>query len=516
MDQVRHRVRRKHAILRAVIVGLSTILMASCSAVPAAADQDEAPFENDDWARTDFTVEPMGNTEATKGLNTEIAKANDWPFFAAIRGTRDGVITYDCGGSAISADWVLTAAHCVEGATRNAATGTWERPGSGPMQIVLGQKDLKSVMASDVYAATDIIIAPDYARAGDAQVPVNDIALVKLDRPWAGDVVRLSAGTSSDVDRFFGAAYFAGFGKTDMFRGDLGDFTSEEGRFRAYTDRLRNAMIPTRNAKACRDEYDVEAYDAATMICAGYDSGIVDSCQGDSGGPLVARDFAGRVYLIGIVSHGESCGVRRAPAVYTRVSGFRSFIENAGTGAKFVDAKPEKTIFMTKAGLENLAATLTPAEGKVGVTINDGQTVFDDGDFVSIRISADLAGRLWVFDLDPAGVVNCLFPCEVEELPRSLVHAGGAVVLPEAGLKFRIARPETPGENKLYAFVLPERMALIGDSLPDLGQTKGPIRTVWKSYSEILVYETREALRDTGSADPFANTGMGLVTYTVN
>lgn len=68
----------------------------------------------------------------------------------------------------------------------------------------------------------------------------------------------------------------------------------------------------------------------------------------------------------------------------------------------------------------------------------------------------------------------------------------------------------------MIAFVLPERMALIGDSLPDLGQTKGPIRTVWKSYSEILVYETRDALRDAPDADPYANAGMGIVTYTVN
>ncbi|MEZ5998148.1 MAG: trypsin-like serine protease [Hyphomonas sp.] len=516
MDQVSVRVRAEQSILKAVVAGLVAIVVSGCSAVPAAADPQAAPFEDDDWARTDFTVEPMGNKEATKGLNTEIAKSSDWPFFAAIRGTREGVITYDCGGSAISAEWILTAAHCVEGATHSASSGHWERPGSGAMQVVLGEKDLSKVTAANVYNVTDVIISPDYDRAGDAKVPVNDIALVKLDRAWDGPTVRLSSGTASDVDRFFGAAYFAGYGKTDMFRGKLGTFTSTEGDFRAYTDRLRNAMIPTRNAKACRDIYNVEAYDPSTMICAGYDSGIVDSCQGDSGGPLVARDFAGRVYQIGIVSHGESCGIPGVPAVYTRVSGFRSFIEGTEAGAAFVDAKPEKTVFMTKAGLENLAETLKPAEGKVAVAINGGQTVFASGDKVSIRISADLAGRLWVFDLDPAGVVNCLFPCETEELPRSLIHAGSAVVLPEAGLTFQISRPETPGDNKLYAFVLPERMALIGDSLPDLGQTKGPIRTVWKSYSEILVYEAKAALQDADATDPYANTGMGTVTYTVD
>jgi len=508
-----------HSILKAALLGLLIAATANCAAAPAAADPPDdsaAPAEDDGWARTEFGVKPTGSSQATKGLNTSLARESDWPFFAAIRGTRSGIITYDCGGSAISAEWVLTAAHCVEGAARNESTGHWERPGSGAVQVVLGQKDLEKVTAAYVYNVVDIRISPDYARAGENKVPVNDIALMKLDRPWTGDTVRLSAGTASDVDRFFGAAYFAGFGKTDMFRGDLEDFSSPDGDFRAYTDRLRNAMIPTRNAEACKGEYAVEAYDGNTMICAGYDSGIVDSCQGNSGGPLVARDFAGRVYQIGIVSHGESCGVRRAPAVYTRVSAFRSFVEDAGAGASFVDAKPEKAIFMTKAGLQNLVKTLQPANGKVAVAINDGQTRFNAGDSVSIRIEPELAGRLWVFDLDPAGVVNCIFPCEAEELPDSMVEAGDRKMLPGPGLQFQVTRSETPGDDEVFAFVLPERMALIGDSLPDLGQTKGPIRTVWKSYSEILVYETRDALRDAPDTDPYANAGMGIATYSVD
>jgi hypothetical protein len=276
-------------------------------------------------------------------------------------------------------------------------------------------------------------------------------------------------------------------------------------------------MVPTRNPDACANDYAVEAYDGKSMICAGYDSGIVDSCQGDSGGPLVARDFAGRVYQIGIVSHGESCGVRRAPAVYTRVSNFKDFVLSAATDASFVDAKPEKSVFMTKAGLENLIKTLTPANGKVTVRINDGATAFRAGDKISIRIEPAIAGRLWVFDLDPSGAVTCLFPCESDEVTRSLVHAAQTVTIPDGvglGATIEVAPPTTPGDSKLIAFVLPERMALIGDTLPDLGQTKGPIKTVWKSYSDILVYEAREAMQ--GNADPFANTGMGIVTYSVS
>ena len=495
-----------------LLAGLSLCAVA-CTAAPVSAQTDDFPGDDPSWARTEFDVTPSDHEQATKGLNTQVAREQDWPFFAAIRGTREGVITYDCGGSVISADWVLTAAHCVEGAARNAATGAWERPGSGAIEVVLGQKDLRQVEAGNVYAVTDVRISPDYTRAGESNLPVNDIALLKLGRPWTGDTVRLSAGTASDVDRFFGPAYFAGYGKTDMFRPGLNHYASPEGGFDAYTDRLRNAMIPTRNAEACSGEYAVEAYEPTSMICAGYDSGIVDSCQGDSGGPLIARDFAGRVYQIGIVSHGESCGVRRAPAVYTRVSGFRDFVKSVAPEAVFVDAKPEKTIYMTKAGLENLMKTLAPVQGKVGLKINDGATLFRTDDEIRIHVDSTIAGRLWVFDLDPSGAVTCMFPCTSSEVQRSLVHAAQQVDLPEGAVNFTVAAPTVPGASQLIAFVLPERMALIGDTMPDLGQTKGPIRTVWKSYSEILVYEAREAMRD--DADPYVNTGMGIVTYSV-
>ena len=70
-----------------------------------------------------------------------------------------------------------------------------------------------------------------------------------------------------------------------------------------------------------------ECYDAFTgritprMICAGFFDGSQDACQGDTGGPLT---ISGTV--VGIVSWGEGCARVGRPGVYTRVAEFSNWI----------------------------------------------------------------------------------------------------------------------------------------------------------------------------------------------
>ncbi|KAH8386601.1 hypothetical protein KR093_001464 [Drosophila rubida] len=67
---------------------------------------------------------------------------------------------------------------------------------------------------------------------------------------------------------------------------------------------------------------------AKSMLCASNTNNYeVDSCQGDSGGPLITN---GKV--VGIVSFGLGCGTPNSAGVYSDVYSFRNWIErNAGS-----------------------------------------------------------------------------------------------------------------------------------------------------------------------------------------
>lgn len=64
------------------------------------------------------------------------------------------------------------------------------------------------------------------------------------------------------------------------------------------------------------------------MFCAGYDQEEKDACQGDSGGPHVTR-YKDTWFVTGVVSWGEGCARKGKYGIYTQVSKYIQWMQNA-------------------------------------------------------------------------------------------------------------------------------------------------------------------------------------------
>uniref|UniRef100_A0A8C5V8Y9 Corin, serine peptidase n=1 Tax=Microcebus murinus TaxID=30608 RepID=A0A8C5V8Y9_MICMU len=91
--------------------------------------------------------------------------------------------------------------------------------------------------------------------------------------------------------------------------------------------KLQEGEVRIISLEQCQSYFDMKTI-TARMICAGYESGTVDSCMGDSGGPLVCEGPAGQWTLFGLTSWGSVCFSKvLGPGVYSNVSYFVAWIQ---------------------------------------------------------------------------------------------------------------------------------------------------------------------------------------------
>ncbi|KAI1293648.1 Plasma kallikrein [Halotydeus destructor] len=207
-----------------------------------------------------------------------------------------------CSGSLINDRYVLTAAHC------------FQVPHPEKAIVVLGAYKLSEIDSKKSAAAVqEIIIHPDYSAKGH----VNDLALIKLAKPvkFSKTVQPVClASEYTPIDNLF----LTGWG--------LIKSVQDGGEMSRY---LNEIELPVLSDTFCQKEwmYRSARVDIAKQMCAGVKGR--SSCQGDSGGPLATRT-AGRVFQVGIVSYGTvDCGQSTGkPSVYTRVSGYRDWIDS--------------------------------------------------------------------------------------------------------------------------------------------------------------------------------------------
>nr|ACR15992.2 serine protease 9 [Mamestra configurata] len=283
--------------MRALLL-IGVVLVASASAL-GAGYHDEVGIPLAEKIRV-AEEKMLAEAAQSRIVGGQPAPANSHPYFAGLMieivGLTNGYSV--CGASLLSANRLVTAAHCWYDGIRQA----WR------VTAILGTKQFFT--GGTRIASTDVVLHPQYT----ANV-INDIAMIRLPTnvAFSNSIQPISLPVGFELFLTFAGSWavVAGYGRTS---------DQQTGA----TQIVSHVNVQVVNEIDCAGIYGPDFVIHSTICTSGI--GRVGPCIGDSGGPLVFNR-SGTPVLIGVVSFVSGAGCQAGlPAAYARTTSFNNWI----------------------------------------------------------------------------------------------------------------------------------------------------------------------------------------------
>ena len=239
-----------------------------------------------------FLLASVSIANARLGTNVVGGDEVTDPRFASVVSLQRSKGTHFCGGTIVSDEYILTAAHCLR---------------HGLPARIVQPRDYSLDEGGVLLHAMEAIVHPFYGGVTD-----NDIALIRYQSSVALPHMELQWDMRADFDKVISV----GWG----YRASGG----------TLQDRMIGAQLDVITTDRCREAYG-EQIDERNVCTLGKWNRATkmrdDQCTGDSGGPSVVESGGGKLIQVGITSYGLGCGMRDYGGVSSRVVAFRDFIE---------------------------------------------------------------------------------------------------------------------------------------------------------------------------------------------
>ncbi|GAA4616856.1 trypsin-like serine protease [Saccharopolyspora hordei] len=237
---------------------------------------------------------PVAGAKATPLIIGGGPAPQDHSFIASMQST-DG--QHHCGASLIDQEWLVTAAHCVDG----------QQPSN--VQYRIGSSDRTS--GGELVEPDEFVVHPQAKQ----QQAGYDLALVHLSRPVQAEPIAIADSAPQPGTTL----QLLGWGQTCP--------TPKCGEPPVQLKELETTTTEPANCTGSG-----EPFDASRELCIDNQQGRASACYGDSGGPAVVREGSGYA-LVGATSRGLAESCTEKPGVYTSVSAHADWISQViGSG----------------------------------------------------------------------------------------------------------------------------------------------------------------------------------------